>query len=298
MTEFDPPQTESERDRAQPGATDPQSPSLQPDHSDETLGEDIPWARPVYVAPCPDADPMLLRGSTRWAALADLGRLVVLLVGALLLVERVILALPGRFGLPLDPQEFDRAMIVVGTLMQAMFCCAAVAFIVRHRRQSAASLGLSGRLIGRNVAIGVATVGVIFGTNYVAIMLIYVLEPSLIDQLHTNRENLRNLIPKMHPVEFFVLTVVVSFYEELVVRGFILPRLRRWLGSWVPAVLLSAAIFAIPHLLQQEPFPVCLLGLMAVTLSLVTIWRRSLVPAMTAHLLFNFCAFVSIFYLS
>lgn len=82
------------------------------------------------------------------------------------------------------------------------------------------------------------------------------------------------------------LMVVIAVAEETLFRGILLTRLRRALGAWWPAVILSSVAFGVMHL----PGGV-LYGISALIFSLVWatffILSRSLITAMFAHFLFN-----------
>ena len=80
------------------------------------------------------------------------------------------------------------------------------------------------------------------------------------------------------------------------IRGFLLTRLRRALGRWWPAVLISSILFALPHMETQVAVMTFPLFLIAVTWSLITIWRKSLIPAIIGHILFNFIQLMVVFY--
>ena len=58
-------------------------------------------------------------------------------------------------------------------------------------------------------------------------------------------------------------------------------------GSWVAAVVLSSALFAAPHAVMQAAAIIIPLFFIAVLWCVVTMWRRSLVPAVVAHFVLN-----------
>jgi|GEM_PF-1658127 len=264
----------------------------------------VPWARPVRLTqPFADASsvcahPMLLGDTRRLVALADIG----VFLGAVLIAFAIELAvlsgLAWYYGLSLEDDEVLQAFVVPALVLRATALTAAIAAIVRYRRQSAGSLGLTGRSLLLNIGLGIAATLVIYAVIFAGVLLIMVFAPALAEQLQKNPENLRRMIPRMHPLEFFAVATLVAFYEELIFRGFLMTRLRRWCGSWTLAVVISSVLFTALHMLEQEPASMIFVGVLALILSVVTIWRRSLVPAIIAHLLFDFSQFIGVFYLS
>jgi membrane protease YdiL (CAAX protease family) len=95
---------------------------------------------------------------------------------------------------------------------------------------------------------------------------------------------------------FALVTLLIGLWEELVFRGFLMPRLRRATGSWAIAVLLSTAVFAALHVIDQVPAALVLVTVLSLMFSLVTIWRRSIVPAVVAHALFDLGVFMTLYY--
>ena len=79
-------------------------------------------------------------------------------------------------------------------------------------------------------------------------------------------------------------------------RGFLLTRLRRALGSWWLAVPATSLAFAVPHMLDQKAMMAIPLFAVGVALSLFVIWRKSLLPAMIGHGLFNSCQILVLYF--
>jgi sodium transport system permease protein len=80
-----------------------------------------------------------------------------------------------------------------------------------------------------------------------------------------------------------ILGVIPALFEELAFRGFILTGLQRRLSPW-SAVLISSAFFAIYHLNVFQAAPAFVMGAVLGTL---TLWSRSIFPAMLFHLMYN-----------
>ena len=64
-------------------------------------------------------------------------------------------------------------------------------------------------------------------------------------------------------------------------------RLRRLTGGWTWAAIVSSIVFIVPHLVEQKAIALVPIGILAAVFCLVTIWRRSIVPAIVGHWLVN-----------
>ncbi len=82
---------------------------------------------------------------------------------------------------------------------------------------------------------------------------------------------------------FLILGVIPAIFEELAFRGFILAGLQRRLSPW-SAVVISSAFFAIYHMNVFQAAPAFVMGAVLGTL---TLWSRSIFPAMLFHLMYN-----------
>ena len=81
---------------------------------------------------------------------------------------------------------------------------------------------------------------------------------------------------------FLLLALSAGFVEEFVFRGYIQRQCQALCGSTVVACILQLSIFTLGHLYQgwSRLMPVFLIGLV---LTVVALWRKSLVPGMIAH---------------
>ncbi len=91
-------------------------------------------------------------------------------------------------------------------------------------------------------------------------------------------------------VERFALTlpliVVASATEEIVFRGFMLPRLRVVVGSWGLALLLGAIGFGLGHVYEGALATVQTAGV-GLGLGVIYLWRRRLWACVAVHVGFN-----------
>ena len=60
--------------------------------------------------------------------------------------------------------------------------------------------------------------------------------------------------------------------------------------------MLSTALFVSLHTLDQEAVVIIPITILSLVFSVVTIWRRSVVPAIVGHWLFDLYAFLGLYY--
>lgn len=269
-------------------------------HSEATVqattfynGEGIPWARPVQFAPRISDDPLLLKNESRGAAWIDIVLFIVLLFVADIAFGTVVRAVSvWRMGF--GPEEasanevaIDKAMLFPVLVLRSLSSFFLIWFIIGHRGQTFPAVGLTRRSIGVDMLLGVAALCAVYGLGIPFIWLIVTAFPQVMEQFKGNEENLQQVIPKLHPLAFVPMTMLIGFYEELIFRGFLLPRLRRGAESWVVATLLSTLLFALPHMKDQTWPAIVAISVLGILFSGLTIWRRSLWPGITAHFLFD-----------
>ncbi len=271
-----------------------------PDELDPAVG----LARPVSweaVRPAPD-DPMLLASISRGDAGIDLLLLlaaVAVAIGAEVVVSLVI---PVLSGIPLPPPggepspELIRAVLLPGMATRTILLTVAVLLITRWRQLSPASVGVTWRWFGLDLLIGVASIVVLAVLMLGGALLLQLLWPEFVRQMQENTGRLSQMLPRMSPAAIIVLMSLVAWWEELVFRGFVMTRVRRLFGNWTAAVVVNGLLFVLPHMLEQTPVAMLAVGVLAIAFSLLTIWRRSLVPAIVGHLLFNLSQFFLLYY--
>ncbi len=90
--------------------------------------------------------------------------------------------------------------------------------------------------------------------------------------------------------------VLLAAFEEVVFRGFLLPRLRRLTGRWWLAVLLAQILFGLGHL-YEGTFAVTQTMMLGVYFSVVFLWRGHLGAPIAAHAAFNSIMFGLVIFL-
>ena len=246
---------------------------------------DIPLARPVNLPDHPPQaihDPMLLLERPRAAAGWDIAILIAMGVA----IELTVRQIADRYIL-FDEAGDHRVALLVLTLFRALLLLGGVAIIVRARRQTVASIGWRSESWWVTGLFGlVATVGA-YAALIGTVGAMYVLYPSGFAALQRNPDKIVSMLPKLHPATLCAMSLFVGFYEEIIFRGFLLTRLKRATGSAALAVLLSSVLFAGLHAGGQELAAIIPIFALGVIWAVLTLWRRSVVPAIIGHGLFD-----------
>ncbi|MEK6799135.1 MAG: type II CAAX endopeptidase family protein [Planctomycetota bacterium] len=265
----------------------------------------VPMARPLaFVAPPPPPQPgdeMLLASISRRQAVTDLALFAVLIVVFELGVGEIIRRVIGANAVDAATASETAKRVVVKEVFGPMLCLRAagaiglVAWIVRRRGGRAPSLGLAGRPWWVEGLWGLLTLRTIYAATAMTFLTLYLAWPEFLKQFEENGARLMQLIPRMHPAKFFLIASVIGVYEEIVFRGFVLPRLRRLMGSWIAAIAVSTAVFTSLHAADQTSAALVMVSLLSMVLSAAAVWRRSIVPAIVAHVLFDWTQYLSLY---
>jgi len=262
---------------------------------------DVPFARPVYAAPSWPSDPLLLHDETRRNTWADLGWFLVLGVVIELLINAAVKVVATVWlNVPPDPSdevldELKRKILVPTIAARAGGWIVAIRWLLRRRGQGFRSVGLSTWVLPLNLVIGLLILVVAYGMIGVTMYTIWMLWPDIEDP-GENARRIMAFIPKLKPWQFVPLAALIGIYEELIFRGFLMPRLRRALGGWTLAVILTTTVFTALHAIEQTRAALIVVAILSLIFSLVTIWRRSIVPAIVAHGLFNLSQFLLLYW--
>jgi membrane protease YdiL (CAAX protease family) len=240
-------------------------------------------------------DPMLLRDMGRGHAALD----VVVIIAGLIFAEILFGTALGAAGV-VPPKAvgedgwaaFRRSLLVPSLMFRTVVVAGLVWVMLRARGETSRSVGLTTRQLPINLLLGPAAALVSSGLAYAYIITAVILFPSLERDARENASLLEALIPRMSIWAFALLAMTIGFYEELLVRGFLMTRLRRATNSWVLAVLISTALFVAPHAWDQAAPLMGNITILSLVFSIVTIWRRSLVPAILGHAIFNWVQFI------
>lgn len=258
--------------------------------------DNVPLARPITLplaAPWqePTAEWLLTRSTAR-AACADLVRLVVysVLLGVLAeLALNEFVNFDWGSASADDPMAGDlhRAMLPSLLAIRAGATLTIVWAVLRYRRQSYRSVGVHRDALGWNTLIGVGTTIAVYGLLMLVMPAMWMIWPDVWDLMTENAERIQNLVPRLNPGGFAAVALTVGIYEEVLFRGFLMTRLRRVTGSWAAAVILNTLLFAGLHALDQTAPALVAVTILSLSFSIVTVWRRSIIPAIVAHTVFD-----------
>jgi membrane protease YdiL (CAAX protease family) len=257
----------------------------------------LPVARPIEaedgVPPArPIGDdlphPMLLmwvpRGEAGWDVFVFLVFAFAIWLGAELTVGLMIGGSAGGAGGAGSGMRWAR---LAGSVAAGFGMVAAVGFMIRRRGLGWSSIGICARSRLEVVLFGIAAVAGAYLVMGVTLGLIAALSSEGFQSATENVERIQEAIPPVHWGWLAGLSLCVGIYEEVVFRGFLMTRLWRATGSMTAAVLLNSALFAALHGGTQNTVVIAPLFGIAVMWSMLTIWQRSLIPAMIGHVLFN-----------
>ena len=257
------------------------------------LSAEIPVARPLGPPPVPETPvaEWLLPTSTRGSALVDIFAVFGCIMAFELLLWTVLIVFAGDSGdtdggMSMPNSDATRGALLEMLAVRAAATTALILLVLRSRRQSLATVGVTWRSWGLNLGIGACSTIVAYMLIWSALGVLWLLAPSLLEQTD-NASRLLELIPRLSPFGFFAMSAIVGVYEELLFRGFLMTRLRRATQSWTAAVLISSAIFTALHAVDQEAIALVAVGILSLVFSTVTIWRRSIIPAIIGHTLFD-----------
>ena len=166
------------------------------------------------------------------------------------------------------------------------------------RHQTLRSLGITVDRLVINTMLGLVALGAAYGLIIPWALAMQAFAPETAQGFHKNAEAIMSFFPRQSPLRFLWLALVIGFYEELFFRGFLMTRLRRLLGGWTWAAIVSSIVFVAPHMIEQEPIALVPIAILAAIFCVVTIWRRSIVPALVAHWLFNLSQFLLLYFTS
>lgn len=257
-----------------------------------TPSDVAPLARTIRVGDARAVTPDRSRLSLDWPspvrAFGQLGAIVGLFV---------YLQLAASAAMPWLPAHSGRWFTVFGSVGTEVVVLAAVLWLLRKSGRSPASIGWRSDRPALDVALGIYLTLVIFVLLFLVIFLISLLSPDLLGRMGRAQSQIEAVFPPMHPGLLVLLSAWVACFEEMLFRGFFLTRLRGLVGSWPAAVLIGSVLFALPHL-YQGMIAVCVILVLGIVLGLMFVIRRSLVPVIVAHFLFDAVQFLALRYSS
>lgn len=190
----------------------------------------------------------------------------------------------------------DPLLVYAGATVGGIIATALVLYVVHARKQSLSRVGLHGISITYNFAAAVPALIGIYAVQILLTLILWAIAPDLVNRASQERMQLTTIFQPVHPWFLLRVCIWIGFYEELVFRGFLLPRIRRLVGNWPLAILLASVLFGAAHP-YQGVLGMVQIAIVAAVLSTIFVWRASLWPVVIAHTIMNFVSLLLLPYL-
>jgi membrane protease YdiL (CAAX protease family) len=189
---------------------------------------------------------------------------------------------------------FARDNVLAGAVVRALCMVALVLLVLRSDGQKNA-LGLSRREVGFDFLLGVPFTFGAFATALVsglAVQAVTLLAgSSMVQREAVERPTLLlDLFGGTSLVAFAAAIAVTATFEEVVFRGFLLPRLRHLTGAWWLAVAIGAVAFGLGHVYEGWTAVLQTVALGAF-FGAAFLFRGRLLPVVVAHASFDVAVF-------
>lgn len=213
---------------------------------------------------------------TRRAALVDF-----ILALALLM----LLGWLAGLGIGLLPPGILPPLLLL-VIVQGVIVLGVVALLQAIRRQSWAALGLV-RIERRDVGRTAAALGLLIVVGLAVNVTLQQLAPQAFEAHMERLAAMAVLLTSGVPLVGLIVAVAfIGFYEEILARGLLLQRCRRFVGgTWAP-VLISSVLFGLGHAYQGWT-GVVQTTLIGILLARLTLRWGTLWPAIIAHAALN-----------
>ncbi|GEM_PF-696118 len=209
------------------------------------------------------------------------------IVELLLLLPALVVGAFGGYlvGAMIQPGD-ARWPLMATNLGMGVVSLAAVVIMLLVARQGGGSIGWTARRLGHNVLIALGALLGFYVVLYSGILAAYVVSPRLLDGAPAAQRAIEQALPPLPMVQVVVLMIATVLWEEVVFRGFLLTRMRAVFRSWWLAVPIGSLLFAVAHY-YEGVLAMVVIGLLALLMSILFVWRRSLVPCLVLHWLHN-----------
>jgi len=260
--------------------------------NDAPIPEGIPLARPVGVSgdegigPLPCAHQVTPPWPTPMSRLRAVVELVLLLVCGLAGAVATYAVATRVLVLP-DPRWYQ-ILSSVGVGTTSILACALIVRIAGHKP---VSVGWTHKDLGANAGIGLGAWVATYVVLFSAVVAASFMFPSLLTETPVAQQKIEESFPPMRLYWVIPLTIFVAFWEEIVFRGFVLTRLNAIFKRWWLTILLASTVFGAIHIYEGLLAAVIISGL-ALVMSALFVWRRSLVPSIVFHCLHNLVIFI------
>ncbi len=176
-----------------------------------------------------------------------------------------------------------RGGLYVGIVLNGLFCLGAVSAVLKLRGQSPTDLGLAPIAPRRLLGWTAAAVPVCYALGAAAVITTLVATGRNILEMADERTVFLDRMSDINVAWIAPVVLFVGVYEEILFRGFLLPRLRTLFNSTAAAVLVSAALFGAAHYPTQGLEGAMQTGAVGLVLAVLVTRLRNLWPAILTH---------------
>ncbi|MBX3396069.1 MAG: CPBP family intramembrane metalloprotease [Phycisphaerae bacterium] len=184
----------------------------------------------------------------------------------------------------------DQGILLINTAL-GVASLLIIGIILLIRKQSLSSIGIRSASPGLIIGAWLAAIPACYIAMILMALLYAVVSHSIggglsIEEIAAEREEFFAMAPSPTLATFALFGLFTGIHEELLFRGFAMPRFIALFRSRTAGVILCAAVFGLLHSYQGtiSIFQTAGLGLV---FSLVALWTRTIWPAILAHALFN-----------
>lgn len=268
-----------------PADHDNQTPQSDPTHAAPVHA--IPFARPIavegaiepipFAAGEPPTDSQDAVWSPRMSRLRAIVELLVLVPAG---VVGSLSAMASFSIMRLTDKRWYNVLDSIGTGTGTLLACAIMLLIARHKP---AAIGWTRRNWLANAGLGTAALFCLYAAVFIPLNVSF---PELAQQGQATQRAIEQAFPPMGIPGVVLMMTFVVLWEEVIFRGFVLTRLRVIFGRWWLAILVCSSVFGVIHY-YEGALAVCMIAALALVMGTLFAWRRSLVPSMVLHWLFN-----------
>lgn len=239
-------------------------------------------ARPValwqgIVAPVPRQPQFPHIDLSRSASAIDLGIVTAAKVIAIFTMGAIALVLT---------QAFPETGLFWANTLPGIATLAIIYGLMAARRQPARTLGLTVPSWPAAAAAVAAGLPACYAALMASGFLYMLVSGQTLESTIEERQALIDFMPAFSMETVFLISIFPGVFEEILFRGFLLPRLCRLFRSTLLAVLVSSVVFGTLHGYQgtMAMFQTATLGMVFAGMAVLT---RSIWPAVVVHAMFN-----------
>jgi len=242
----------------------------------------------------PAADPPLILDPRPILPLQRLGAVIEVALCSGFPTQVLLIVVLQGFGMkPIGSDgHLSPAFVSTLSMADAALVVGLVVLFLQTRGESVSDVLFGPRPAGREIALGLALLPVVFVFVALVIVLLLLVAPSLHNVVRNPLEDmLRN---RRDALVFAVVVMIAGGVREEVQRGFILHRFEQYLGGIWIGLLAHSLVFGLGHF-EQGYDAMIATGLLGVIWGVVYILRRSIVAPMVSHAGFNLAQLLKYF---